>query len=241
MEGRQRHGNVKSAIRAVIEEQQRQRIMDPNERRSDPRRRSASTGDVSLDDTKVRMVYLQHTHWARALARAAGQSDADAVRTVFEESRRKPREYYLKLFLSTDTSSLSSGTSDGQPADLPCFMKTVLKINASRLDENTASQLQFQRKKARGAIPEKCSNKISAGTALGLPKNPMNSPNEPTMRCPSDLPEKKICEAEDEIIVIAHTEPTSPTSLAKKAAGWGIEDSEAKDLSAVLAGMGTVS
>lgn len=290
MEGRQRHGNVRLAIRSVIEEQERQRLKfqlhqhggisceggSISSSSSDhPSRSSPSTFNNNLDVAKVRTVYLQYTHWARALARAAGESDADAVRTNFDETKRKPREYYLKSFFANKDGGAVSTTgatmsADWESKDLPHFMKTVLRINPNRYDDNTSSQLRLQRTKAIGDVTttEKACNSRSStltvtcisttmttaadsATPLGFENAQKVANDSPSMKHSNgsqyiDPPEEKKCETEDEAteaVIVAHLqlESLSPTSLAKKAAGWGVDDAEAKNMSAVLTGMGTVS
>jgi hypothetical protein len=242
MEGRQRQTNARLANRAVLEEQQRQQMMFQQERSNlGPGTSSSSTIDAwYLDAGKVRIVYLQHTQWARALSRAAGESDADAVRTNFDESKRKPREFYLKTYFSKDASSCA-GLSDWESMDLPLFMQGVLKIRSNKFDENTSSQLRFQRMKAMRPIPEKCLNKISSAHVPDLHKNAHKLQKETSKPPSAEVAEEKKCENEDDGIMVGHLgEPiTSPKSLAKKAAGWGVKTSGAKDMSAVLTGMGT--
>jgi hypothetical protein len=313
MEGRQRHGNVRLAIKAVIEEQERQRLKlqlnsaststsnDPHQHsspgtRSNKSRNNNTNFNCTLDSAKVRTVYLQHTHWARALARAAGESDADAVRTNFDDTQRKPREYYLRSFFAkmdgstgsssttTTTATLTSSvTADRESMDLPHFMKIVLRINPNRFDDNTSTQLRLQRKKATGEVSstDKASNSKSSSTNTAITTitttatttttraasctTPLGIENEqkaanalPIMMQHNssilpymDPPEEKKCETDDEtttiagtVSIVAHLQlesPLSPTRLAKKAAGWGVDNAEGKDMSAILTGMGTVS
>lgn len=74
-EGRQRQKLVNASITAVLEEQRRQRIS-----RKDP--------------NKIAAISMQYTSWAKDLARAAGEADAEAVRSNFH-SRAKGRLSYL--------------------------------------------------------------------------------------------------------------------------------------------------
>ena len=129
MEGRQRQLNVRSAIRSVLEEQQRQKMFLPK---------------GFLDSVKLRTAYLKETHWAKFLAHAAGESDADAVLTHFDDTKRKTREYYLKKnFDNCDHISI--------PAKLPIFMNTAVskplkKTKMLDFDANTASQIKYRKK-----------------------------------------------------------------------------------------------
>ena len=123
-EGRQRQANVKTALRAVIEEQRRQKAFH----REDPE--------------KLRMVSIQHTSWARDLALAAGASDADAVEMNFDDGSRKSREFYLLKLSRTNQSKVHST----QKASVPAFMKPAmsLQVQPSRLDANTVPQIRYR-------------------------------------------------------------------------------------------------
>jgi hypothetical protein len=135
-EGRQRQMNVKTAIRAVLEEQARQKMYKRE------------------DSEKLRHVALHHTMWARDLALASGASDADAVHQSFSEGR-KSREFYL---LKMSRSKSSSGSVKLDPQKVPLFMQPSLQarpatgrmassISPQVLDAHTASQIQFRRQK----------------------------------------------------------------------------------------------
>lgn len=123
-EGRQRQTNVKTALRAVIEEQRRQKVFH----REDPE--------------KLRMVSIQHTSWARDLALAAGASDADAVQMNFDDGSRKSREFYLLKLSRTNQTKVHST----QKASVPAFMKPAmtLQVQPSRLDANTVPQIRYR-------------------------------------------------------------------------------------------------
>jgi hypothetical protein len=62
---------------------------------------------------------------------------------------------------------------------------------------------------------------------------------EPPILPLDDLPEEKKCEADD--LIPAPVPEDSANDLAKKAAGWGCEDSENKDQLKILTGMGLSS
>jgi hypothetical protein len=97
-----------------------------------------------LDSVKIRTAYLKETHWAKFLAHAAGESDADAVLTNFDDTKRKTREYCLKKnFDNCDHNSI--------PAKLPIFMKTAVSKPCSTtkmldFDANTSSQIRYRKK-----------------------------------------------------------------------------------------------
>jgi hypothetical protein len=129
-EGRQRQMNVKNAIRAVVEEQSRQKMC----KREDPE--------------KLRTVALHHTSWARDLALASAASDAHAVESSFSEGRHSREFYLLKMARSKPNSNSSSAVN------VPQFMKPAIDniapktpIVQQRLDAFTSSQIQFRRRK----------------------------------------------------------------------------------------------
>jgi hypothetical protein len=136
-EGRQRQMNVKNAIRAVLEEQSRQKMYQ----REDP--------------DKLRSVALNHTSWARDLALASGASDADAVESSFAEDRRSREFFLLKMSRNRPGSSV-------KPLHVPQFMQPAMHratasgggptapIVQQRLDAHTAAQIQFRRQKKQG-------------------------------------------------------------------------------------------
>jgi hypothetical protein len=212
MEGRQRHANVRAAIKSVLEEQERQRMFLP---------------EGCTDPIKLRSVYLQHTHWARELAQAAGQSDADAVQCKFDDTKRRPREFFLKSNFSKD-GAIDTGS-------LPLFMKTVLTISNSNnkldLDANTTTHICYRKKAiASGMQPLKRTD------TMMMVKKTRETPILPV----DDLPEEKKCEADD--LIPTPVPEDSRKDLAKKAAGWGIsEDSENNDQLKILTGMGLAS
>lgn len=114
-EGRQRQANVKQAVRAVLDEQRRQRLYDTE------------------DPEKLRKVELNYTLWARDLALAAGAADAESVRSNFSEAA-KSREFYL----------LKQATaSPGKSRQVPAFMDPT--SSSPRFDVNTSSQIRFRR------------------------------------------------------------------------------------------------
>jgi hypothetical protein len=198
-EGRQRYLNGRSAVRSVKEEQRRQMMFLPK-------------GYSDVD--KLRSVYLKQTQWARILARAAGESDADAVQTNFDESRRKPREYYLKKHFDNNSDHVSTSNE----MNLPIFMKNSMSsIHLSKrlnLDANTVSQICFRKSQILPLISK--------------PQEKQRSESPP-------LDEEKKSESDD---ANDDNDATSSSSLAKKAAGWGGDESH-EDMSSVLIGMGT--
>jgi len=138
-EGRDRQTNVRTAIRAVIAEQHKQRTQHRE------------------DAEKLRMVALNHTSWARDLALASGASDADAVKSEFAEGRKSREFFLLKMARLHKNGTLS--------AKLPSFMQPHFsqmrrapqtqdnsRIQQRMLDANTASQLSYMKKVSRGTL-----------------------------------------------------------------------------------------
>jgi hypothetical protein len=128
-EGRQRQQNVRTAIRAVIDEQRRQKVFHRE------------------DAEKLRMASISLSAWARDLSMAAGASDADAVRANFDEEDRKSREFYLLKFARANT---TGGTST-KGANVPAFMQPILALTHNRYDANTVSQIRFRQKEKKAA------------------------------------------------------------------------------------------
>jgi hypothetical protein len=128
-EGKQRQNNVRTALRAVIEEQRRQKLFHRE------------------DSEKLRMVSIQHTSWARDLALASGASDADAVQANFDDESRKSREFYLLKFSRSNQMKVHST----QKASVPAFMKPALAIHvqANLLDANTVPQIRYRQTQNR--------------------------------------------------------------------------------------------
>mmetsp|Transcript_57791 Transcript_57791/g.67461 ORF Transcript_57791/g.67461 Transcript_57791/m.67461 type:complete len:483 (-) Transcript_57791:175-1623(-) len=79
MQAKQSMEVYKEAIHRVFDEQKNQKSIWSNR----------------PDDEELARVYREYTGWARDLALAAAASDADALRTGFDDSKRKSREYFL--------------------------------------------------------------------------------------------------------------------------------------------------
>lgn len=119
-EGRERQANVRKAIRAVLEEQNVQRLYK------------------HADQEKLRSIALKNTTWARDLALAAGSSDADAVKANFAEDRKSREFYLLKM---TRTATTKSGRT------MPGFMSPGGKTPRTKnfqLDSHTATQIRYR-------------------------------------------------------------------------------------------------
>lgn len=140
-EGRERQANVRLAIRAVVDEQKRQKIY---------RRRDAE---------KLRMLSLQYTTWARELALAAAASDAEAVEGNFRPDRNT-REFYLMK---------QARANGGFSKQLPAFMLPSA-ITPQMLDANTSSQLRYKRKQSMSAPQPIPASKPPADSTLEVVK-----------------------------------------------------------------------
>ena len=157
-EGRQRQTNVRAAIRAVVEEQRRQKIFHRE------------------DADKLRMVSIQHSSWARDLALASGASDADAVRANFDDGSRKSREFYLLKFSRTNTHS-SASAGEATRKNIPAFMKPILSMSpaaGNRLDANTTSQIRYrktvlQNNAKKTSTPKSATSTTSASSLVETP------------------------------------------------------------------------
>ena len=193
-EGKQRQLNVKSAIRAVLDEHSRQKMyrrLAPSSTTS-----SATSASNTSVEERLRQVSLHHTHWARDLALAAGASDADAVQSSFAADRRS-REFYL-LKLSKYTTTQSSGNNakamrgsfnNPQHHLVPQFMQptlqgrdSALNMNSKalqmqqRLDANTAAQIRFRTRglgKAGGTAGTIVSNGSGIVDSINMKNNNM--------------------------------------------------------------------
>ena len=135
---------VKTAIRAVLDEQARQKMYKRE------------------DAEKLRHVALHHTMWARDLALASGASDADAVDQSFSEGR-KSREFFL---LKMSRNKAPTGSAKLDPQNVPLFMQPAVharpasarmstNIATHHLDAHTASQIQFRRQKLQADPTER--------------------------------------------------------------------------------------
>ncbi|KAL3805610.1 hypothetical protein HJC23_005854 [Cyclotella cryptica] len=86
-QARQILASYKVAVQKVLAEQRRQNLMDcllfciPSNKNQDAQR--------------IAEIYHEYTAWSSDLALAAGASDADCIRTNFNDETRKTREYYI--------------------------------------------------------------------------------------------------------------------------------------------------
>lgn len=206
-EGKQRHSNVRASVRAVLEEQKCQEMFLP-----------AGYWDVN----KMRTTYVQQTHWARALARAMGEFDAEEVKCNFDPDKRRPREFFLKSHLSPDARDAEN---------LPAFMQTVLTISTHKLDldANTVSHICLRNHPH--SADSSMHNLKRQDSFLDLLKS-----REPPILPPHELPEEKKCESDD--VLVSPNSQESPTNMAKQAAGFLGDDSKEQDQLKILTGMG---
>jgi len=82
-QARQILASYKVAVQKVLGEQHRQRLL------------SCLCLPGSQNPDRIAKVYIEYTAWSRDLALAAGASDADAVRTNFDDDKRHTREYFM--------------------------------------------------------------------------------------------------------------------------------------------------
>lgn len=82
-QARQILASYKVAVQKVLGEQHRQRLL------------SCLCLPGSQNADRIAKVYIEYTAWSRDLALAAGASDADAVRTNFDDDKRHTREYFM--------------------------------------------------------------------------------------------------------------------------------------------------
>ena len=118
-EGRTRQQYVNNAIRAVLEEQRRQRI-------------------TSKDPERLASVAARHTSWARDLALAAGAADEEAVRSNFNTSA-KSRVHHLQLSLNTKRPQ-----NDGR-LSAKFIISTNSYVTHEILDANTESSYRLRK------------------------------------------------------------------------------------------------
>ncbi len=122
-EGRQRQRFVNIAVRAVLDEQRRQRIT-----RKDP--------------SKIAAVSMQYTSWARDLAIASGAADAEAVKSNFN-SQAKCRIHHLRRGLNGKTAQPSNVENLHIPS-ASFILSANSALTAKVLDANTDSSLRMK-------------------------------------------------------------------------------------------------
>lgn len=208
-EGRQRQQNVRTAIRAVIDEQKRQKVFHRE------------------DCEKLRMASISLSAWARDLSMAAGASDADAVRANFDEDGRKSREFYLLKFAranSTGSGTATNNTKGGSSnKNVPAFMQPILALTHNRFDANTVSQIRFREKEKQAAAASTKSSQL-------LRKDtPPQAAVEQPVKGVNDEQEEREEETRDS--------SQRRSDLARRAAGYASGE-EIANMSAVLSGMG---
>jgi hypothetical protein len=205
-EGAERQANVRNAIRAVLEEQKRHKAY------------------MREHPEKLRMVSIHHSSWARDLALAAGASDADAVKSNFDEER-KSREFYLLKMARSNTIS-----SKGK--HVPAFMQPAINTFANqKLDANTSAQIMYRQKQQK-LLQQR-------GKEVPVPPSSTTTTTLPLKR--SSMPP---LEANRTLELIHDPEPKKEVpkglDLARRAAGFSHDGAEQVNMAAVLSGMGAV-
>lgn len=122
-EGRTRQQYVNNAIRAVLEEQRRQRI-------------------TMKDPERLASVAARHTAWARDLALAAGAADEEAVQSNFNTNARS-RVEHLRRNLKGKQSS-----NDGRVS--ANFIISTNQLSDEILDAHTETSLRLKQQAALG-------------------------------------------------------------------------------------------
>mmetsp|Transcript_9860 Transcript_9860/g.23247 ORF Transcript_9860/g.23247 Transcript_9860/m.23247 type:complete len:556 (-) Transcript_9860:319-1986(-) len=219
-EGRQRQGNVKRAIRAVVEENKRQKAF------------------FREDADKLRMVSLQNTTWARDLALAAGASDADAVHTNFNDESRKSREFYLLKISRAQQQSHSNNLAAAKkaPKTVPAFMRpaTSLQVQPNRLDANTISQIRYRQTTNKN---KKKLVSVAASSSSSSSNHQPRRTSTTSSTSSSSSTNNNNNNKEHAATTTTNATATHATSMAKKAAGFASGE-EVANMSAVLTGMG---
>mmetsp|Transcript_7063 Transcript_7063/g.8947 ORF Transcript_7063/g.8947 Transcript_7063/m.8947 type:complete len:281 (-) Transcript_7063:165-1007(-) len=137
-EGRMRQKFVNTAVKAVLEEQRRQRL-------------------TRRDTKKIALVSMQYTSWARDLAIAAGAADAEAVTTNFC-SQAKCRMHHLSTALIGKGSVLENGgvSANFVMSANPTLTAKILDANAHRKlppsddEEKRRTHINMMARKAAG-------------------------------------------------------------------------------------------
>lgn len=268
-EGKQRQLNVRSAIRAVLDEQARQTLY----RRTST---APSTSNVSFEE-KLRSVSMHHTQWARDLSLAAGASDADAVESSFAEDRRS-REFYLLKLAKNETSSQINGNSLSADVSnksnqhlVPQFMQPTMQAARDatrqmqqRLDANTTNQIRFRNKLGNDSnkstkidLQSQLSTKASMITKASNVKKVVDQEkaNSESINKQDDKLNSTSDDADDKsnqenpahdgikcepLKETKDVDKQNSTTLAQKAAGFSSVDAEKVNMAVVLSGMGVL-
>jgi hypothetical protein len=126
-EGKQRQKNVKIAIQAVLDEQERQ------------------LNSLHKDSKKLATISMQYTSWARDLAHAAALADAEAVRSRFD-AKAKTRLDYL-------TKGINQPISMGGNCTNASFILSANKIAAASILDANRSVTAYHKKENTYAPP----------------------------------------------------------------------------------------
>mmetsp|Transcript_11368 Transcript_11368/g.16945 ORF Transcript_11368/g.16945 Transcript_11368/m.16945 type:complete len:312 (-) Transcript_11368:1459-2394(-) len=130
-EGLQRQRNMNTAIKAVLDEQSRQRVNRVN------------------DPARLANVSLKYTAWARNLALAVAAADDDAVQADFN-NEEKTRVYHWNKIMKRTSSSNSETTAQVCWDKGQVIIPFSIDICLGFLDANTNSTLQFQQQQLYG-------------------------------------------------------------------------------------------
>jgi hypothetical protein len=225
-EGRQRQENINKSVRAVVAEHKRLKQLKQQQQDDAPE--------------ALRRIYTQYTTWPRNLARAAGSSDADAVKNDFDDDTLKTRDHYLSQILKL---------SDMEHHEAPEFIQAILGAATLKkptsspptcdiFDANSASQARYRQRQQKRAQMKAQSAKCSLEQKSQQDKEESSSTLLPAAphdndRSSPDLKMMRLEEVHDPEQQHQH-EGTSP-SLAKRAAGFA-DGEEVESMATVLTG-----
>mmetsp|Transcript_35359 Transcript_35359/g.51626 ORF Transcript_35359/g.51626 Transcript_35359/m.51626 type:complete len:514 (+) Transcript_35359:230-1771(+) len=188
-EARQRQRNIRMASYAVLEEQKRQKTLGIR------------------NPERIAIVAREYTAWAKDLALAAGESDADAVKSNFDDMKRHSREFYLLKH------TIASGNA--VPKHTPAFM-VPKGLSPRFLDANTTSQISYRKKKQKKVRGEY--------KKMGGKPSP-NSKKKPPSSITGSLEKEASVKVRD---------PELGTSISKRAAGFGGAGTDKVSMAAVM-------
>ena len=217
-EGRQRQRNVSTAIRAIVDEQRRQRMYG------------------SRDPVKLSRVAFSYTSWARDLALAAAAADAEVVKSNFNATAKSRTHYLLHGVDHKNGVSTSAGENTGSLSQGGKFsFVSANHIAPEVLDANAHSVLGKSLAGARGR--SKSPSTMNKGTKNGAKKVASNTTAAAATTIPPSFklppPAKGV---QEEAI---HDPNASSHDITVKAAGFNCNKAKI-DMSAVLTGMGSV-
>ena len=158
-ESRRRQTEVTNSIKAVLEEQRRQKMFQTS------------------DPMKTRVTYIQATTWARDWALALATANAA---DVLQNSTNTPKDYEtIASSLFEAKEALSAALS--KP-------KTPVSTAVNRLDANTSSQILFRQVRSREeVIQRRLARRIAASQGSSTSTDSTSTDNESESSKPTEL------------------------------------------------------